>query len=360
MNSQPIQKTKQPHRNIVGEPINFRGLLHAPVNEQGVVLLFGMLAEQLGFRVQLVRQGYPDCKAARDIGNGRYEEVNIEFEFRSSGFKSHLREEVKTDIIVCWVHDWKNCPSSIQVLELHPLIQSGQLNAPPPAKPQQRQPHREIIRSPDEQRIYDLLNAIALDEGKVVCRIGGDSYIQTPFEAVERVCLFADDEKESSLTLGLYFGDTQNQAKAFYNSSPNISHLEDNQWRICPNFHVAFRAKGLIWFPSDDADHYLQFWGQNIHKIRQQKKGEIPAFLKWLTDNNVIKTTKETEKMLKERFYDTKMSRLNICPGFLLEFKVAKMDELDDAGQLKAILVKRINEALKVLTLDGRKVLKRF
>jgi hypothetical protein len=248
MNRQQNQKTKQPHRNIVGEPINFGGLLHAPVNEQGVVLLFGMLAEKLGFRVQLVRQGYPDCKAARHIGDGRYEEVNIEFEFRSSGFKSHLKEEVKTDFIVCWVHDWKNCPSSIQVLELRALIQSGKLNTPPPIEPQQKQPHREISRSPDEQRIYNLLKAIALDESKVVCRRSGDSYLQTPFDAVERVCLFAaDDESESFLTLGLYFGDTQRQAIAFYNSSPKIRHLENTQWKIRPNFHVAFRAKGLIW-----------------------------------------------------------------------------------------------------------------
>jgi predicted transport protein len=122
---------KNLRKNIVGEPINFRGLTYAPVNEQGVVLLFGMLAKELGFHVQLVRPGYPDCKAVRALGNGRYEEVNIEFEFISSLFKTHLTSEIKSDFIVCWEHDWPACPPSIQVLELRSLIQSGQLNPSP-------------------------------------------------------------------------------------------------------------------------------------------------------------------------------------------------------------------------------------
>ncbi len=351
--------SKQQHRNIVGEPINFGGLLHAPVNEQGVVLLFGMLAEKLGFRVQLVRQGYPDCKAARNIGDGRYEEVNIEFEFRSSGFKSHLREEVKTDVIVCWVHDWKNCPSTIEILELRSMIQCGKLDVPPPTEPQRRQPPREIFHSTGDLSIFNLLKAVAKDESKVVCRKGGDSYIQTPFDAVERVCLFAaDDGGDSFLTLGLYFGDTQRQAKAFYESSPNVSQLDNTQWRIRPNFHVAFKAQGLMGFPSEDAAHFLQFWKENIHKIRQQKKSEVSAYLKWLTDNNVITMTTETEEILKKKFFDTKMSRLNMIPGFSLEFKIAKMDELDDTGKLKTILAKKIHEALKVLSLESGKIIK--
>jgi predicted transport protein len=121
-------KAKKQRKNIVGEPINFRGLTYAPVNEQGVVLLFGMLAKELGFHVQLVRQGYPDCKAVRSLGNGRYEEVNVEFEFRSGSFKPHLKSEIKSDFIVCWEHNWPQCPPYIEVIELRELIESGQLN----------------------------------------------------------------------------------------------------------------------------------------------------------------------------------------------------------------------------------------
>jgi hypothetical protein len=41
MNFQPAQ--------LYGEPIDFRGLRHAPINEQGVVYLFGMVSRELGF-----------------------------------------------------------------------------------------------------------------------------------------------------------------------------------------------------------------------------------------------------------------------------------------------------------------------
>jgi hypothetical protein len=37
-----------------GQPINFRGLRHAPINEQGVVFLFGMVSYELGFIVEAV------------------------------------------------------------------------------------------------------------------------------------------------------------------------------------------------------------------------------------------------------------------------------------------------------------------
>jgi hypothetical protein len=61
---------------VFGQPIDFRGLRHAPINEQGVVFLFGMVAYELGFIVESVQAGYPDCEAKRCVdrkpsdGNG--------------------------------------------------------------------------------------------------------------------------------------------------------------------------------------------------------------------------------------------------------------------------------------------------
>ena len=106
---------KSKRKKITGELINFRGLIYAPVNEQGVVFLFGMIAHELGLYVELVRPGYPDCIAKRDIGKGRWEEVKIEFEFRSSNFD---HEPSECDMIVCWEHDWKACPEHIEIIEL--------------------------------------------------------------------------------------------------------------------------------------------------------------------------------------------------------------------------------------------------
>ena len=53
--------------NLYGDFINFRGLQHAPVNEQGVVFLFGMICRELGYVVEIVKPGFPDCEAKRRV-----------------------------------------------------------------------------------------------------------------------------------------------------------------------------------------------------------------------------------------------------------------------------------------------------
>jgi len=105
-------------RTIVGNLINFRGLVYAPTNEQGVVFLFGKVAHEFGMYIELIRTGYPDCIAKRFIGKDRWEEIRIEFEFKSSHFVRHKHKVEEVDMIVCWEHDWEECPKSIEVLEL--------------------------------------------------------------------------------------------------------------------------------------------------------------------------------------------------------------------------------------------------
>ena len=105
-----------------GEFINFRGLQHAPINEQGVVFLFGMVARELGFVVENVRTGYPDCEAKRLIKPGnRWQKVRVEFEFKSRNFRDHGHDPRQCDLVVCWEHNWAECP--LEVLELKSAIQ---------------------------------------------------------------------------------------------------------------------------------------------------------------------------------------------------------------------------------------------
>lgn len=105
-----------------GPPMNFRGLRHAPINEQGVVFLFGMVSYELGFIVEAVHASYPDCEAKRcvDRSRNRWQSVRIEFEFASKNFREHGHDPVGCDLIVCWEHDWAECP--LEVLELRRVI----------------------------------------------------------------------------------------------------------------------------------------------------------------------------------------------------------------------------------------------
>ncbi|MGB8475114.1 MAG: hypothetical protein WCE61_13600, partial [Candidatus Acidiferrum sp.] len=113
-------------RPIYGNPSPFRWLRHEPMNEQGVVFLFGMLAKELGYWVQNVQKGFPDCEALRQIAPGRWRRVNIEFEFESKNVREHRHPASGCDVIVCWRHNWGDCPRHIEVIELARVIESMQ------------------------------------------------------------------------------------------------------------------------------------------------------------------------------------------------------------------------------------------
>ena len=105
-------------RQISGDPLYLEGISHAPVNETGVVLLFGAMAAKLGFMVESVRTSFPDCQAKRRIGPDAWLTLRIEFEYESRNFRDHGHPHEGCDMIVCWVHNWTDCPARLKVVAL--------------------------------------------------------------------------------------------------------------------------------------------------------------------------------------------------------------------------------------------------
>lgn len=99
-----------------GEPIDFELLRNAPVNEAGVVYLFGCMAHRLGFIVEAIQTNFPDCEAKRKGADGRLRRLRIEFEFESRNFLLHKHDTAACDVIVCWRDNWSDCP--IEVIDL--------------------------------------------------------------------------------------------------------------------------------------------------------------------------------------------------------------------------------------------------
>ena len=79
-----------------------------------------MLAKELGFIVEAVHSGFPDCEAKRKIKSGRWQRVKIEFEYKASNFIGHKHDSSECDLIVCWENDWYDCP--IEVISLKDYI----------------------------------------------------------------------------------------------------------------------------------------------------------------------------------------------------------------------------------------------
>ncbi len=124
--SVPVNKnnvySKLDNRPVYGNPIDFRGLRHEPVNENGVVFLFGIVARELGYSVEAIQSGFPDCEAKRQISPGKWQRVKIEFEYESRNFRDHGHSSDRCDIIICWKHNWSECPEKLEVIELSSII----------------------------------------------------------------------------------------------------------------------------------------------------------------------------------------------------------------------------------------------
>ena len=99
-------------RRVFGDLVNFKSLARAPVNELGVVYLFGVLHEAFDFQIESIQAGFPDCIARRKIGEGRWQELRIEFEYESKTFLTHRHDPALVDMIICWKHQLASMPNT--------------------------------------------------------------------------------------------------------------------------------------------------------------------------------------------------------------------------------------------------------
>jgi len=118
----PLPPPRKKRRGIIsGEPIDFRGMVYAPLNEAGVVLLFSKVMDDLG----VIYESSP-LKGFDMVGRIKTEQgfelKHFEFEYKSSNFKSHEHDPSMVDYLVCWEHDWTKCPEELEVWELREII----------------------------------------------------------------------------------------------------------------------------------------------------------------------------------------------------------------------------------------------
>jgi hypothetical protein len=124
MSPSPECEQKKPRvmtdRPVYGPLIRPYPMIHGPINENGVLYLFGTVSERLGFVVTLIQGAFPDCYAMRLVDVDRWQPVRIEFEYGSRNFLRHLHDPSGCDIIVCWKHNWPECP--LEVIELSKIV----------------------------------------------------------------------------------------------------------------------------------------------------------------------------------------------------------------------------------------------
>ena len=60
-----------------------------------------------------------------EMAKGQWQDQNVEVEFESRNFLKHGHDPKKCDVIVCWVHNWPECPKEIEVVELRKEVEKG-------------------------------------------------------------------------------------------------------------------------------------------------------------------------------------------------------------------------------------------
>ena len=127
--SRPVARSN----DIVGEPINYRGIVYAPLNEAGVILLFSRMMEDLGIIYESSPAMFPDMIGRIKTVRG-FERVRIEFEFVSSNFFLHKHDPTGCDMIVCWENDLSANraeqleQNGVKILALSETIERGLAN----------------------------------------------------------------------------------------------------------------------------------------------------------------------------------------------------------------------------------------
>ena len=109
-----------PDRPLYGAPMLPYPLAHCPINEAGVLFLFGAMAADLGFMVTHLQSEFPDGEAMRLVEGNRCQRVKFEVEWQSHNFVKHDHDVSGADVIVCWEHNWPDCP--LEVVELRKAV----------------------------------------------------------------------------------------------------------------------------------------------------------------------------------------------------------------------------------------------
>lgn len=127
-----------------GDPVDFEHLRNAPVNESGVVFLFGIVSARLGYQIEAIQSRFPDCEARLKCDDGKWRRVRIEFEYESLNFVRHGHDVKGCDTIVCWKHNWPKCPVKVIELssELARLAKAEKMPPRPPRRSKKHSPRR--------------------------------------------------------------------------------------------------------------------------------------------------------------------------------------------------------------------------
>ncbi len=119
----PISSTKEVI-NVIGQPLTSSNVDFVPQNKKGVIYLFGIISNKLGYILESISSDFPEAEAKRCVGPQehfiQWEQLKLHFEYRSLDIKKYEDRLFLCDLVVCWHHDWEECPIPVLSLKTEP------------------------------------------------------------------------------------------------------------------------------------------------------------------------------------------------------------------------------------------------
>lgn len=120
----PVISPTNQEINVINEPLTSNNVQFIPQNKKGVIYLFGIISNKLGYILESISSDFPEAEAKRCSGTQelfvRWEQLKLHFEYRSLDIKKYEDRLFLCDLVVCWHHDWEECPIPVLSLKAEP------------------------------------------------------------------------------------------------------------------------------------------------------------------------------------------------------------------------------------------------
>lgn len=161
-----------------------------------------------------------------------------------------------------------------------------------------------------------------------------------------------NDREKREVQLHMYPADTLEQARIFYarpKAPERVLALESQGWRVSPNFHFGFMAKGLSWTTAKaPVAEYMRYWQWNIGETRQIDRADWPTFWDRIVSLGFAQEA-DREKFDRDFTHTNRKSaspRPGIRCSFVWPFEEAERLDTEKSRQFGAAIKQRVNELL--------------
>jgi hypothetical protein len=154
---------------------------------------------------------------------------------------------------------------------------------------------------------------------------------------------------DERVELHLYPADTLEQAREFYAEHSRVSRvlaLRNRGWRIDPNFHFGYAARGLAWTETSiSVDAYVEHWIANIARLRSLDRHEWDRALEELIELGIM--ARDDRPQFDHDFRETRRQSAYPRPG--LRCAYAWPNHRLEPMNMPATVAKRVDDVLIAL-----------